>query len=259
MRIEIDNKLVFYQKAGEAGQPVLILHGWGETSERWKDFAQKLAGQGFQVIVPDLPGFGKSDSPPEAGWSVADYADWAQKFLQALGFKNFFLMGFSFGGRISIKLAARRPAGLKALILLAAAGIPEKLTRRQIILQGLARIWRFLPFQIPDSRFQILALLKQSLYRLAATGDYLKALGPMKTTFKKVISEDLRLELSKIKSPTLLIWGKQDRSVSLNSAKVMRRLISGSRLKVFKDQGHLLYRKLPKTVARLARDHFKNA
>jgi pimeloyl-ACP methyl ester carboxylesterase len=256
VKIKIDNKLVFYQKAGGLGQPALILHGWGENSERWKDFAKELASQGFQVIVPDLPGFGKSDPPPEAGWSVADYADWTQKFLQALRLKDFFLIGFSFGGRIAIKLAARQPSGLRSLVLIAAAGIIEKLTWRQLAAKFLSQASS--RFRVPSSKFQVPALLRRALYRLAGTRDYLQALGPMKATFKKVISEDLTLELSKIKAPTLLIWGKQDRLISLNSARLMQNLIPDSRLKIFKGQGHLLYRKLPKTAARLAGDHFKN-
>ena len=63
-----------------SGIPVVILHGWGASSEKWSVFAQHLAGEGFHVVVPDLPGFGNTQQPISA-WEVSDYVRWVRVFI----------------------------------------------------------------------------------------------------------------------------------------------------------------------------------
>ena len=62
VHITINGLKVYYQIAG-SGPALLILHGWGSKSDRWTKVSELLSNQGFSVIVPDLPGFGKSEQP----------------------------------------------------------------------------------------------------------------------------------------------------------------------------------------------------
>lgn len=107
----INNLKIHYRQQG-LGRPFLILHGWGRGSQSWQKFLDLVKDKvdiqkssSLQIIIPDLPGFGQSDYPPEA-WSVGDYAEFVWQFLEKLNIKNFYLLGHSFGGRIAIKMAA---------------------------------------------------------------------------------------------------------------------------------------------------------
>ena len=112
--ISIDGLNIYYRIAGQ-GNPFLILHGWGASSDSWKGVQEFLSKQGFKTIALDLPGFGKSADPHEA-WSVNDYSLFVLKFADKLSLSNFELLGHSFGGRISIKLAAFHQERIKNLI-----------------------------------------------------------------------------------------------------------------------------------------------
>ena len=68
-----------YKISGD-GQLILILHGWGGSSDSWNEVQKILTEKGFKIIVPDFPGFEKSKSPKEA-WEVSDYVQWLKNFI----------------------------------------------------------------------------------------------------------------------------------------------------------------------------------
>ena len=72
MQIAVGDILVNYEILGNKNKiPLLILHGWGRGSDSYVEVMEKLSNQGYQTVVPDLPGFGKSAPPPSA-WGVDD-------------------------------------------------------------------------------------------------------------------------------------------------------------------------------------------
>lgn len=224
------------------GLAVAILHGWGSKVEKWNPLKKELEKAGFEVFVPQLPGFGKSRTPDQP-WSVSDYAQWVKTRLP----KHYFLVGHSFGGRIAIKLASQKPEGLKGLILIGSAGIKQRKTLKHFIFWLLAKIGKLF-FNIPPfSIFKSFA--RRILYKLAGERDYYQAKGAMKETLKRVISEDLKEDLKRIKVPTLILWGERDSFTPLSDGELMNRLISGSSLKVFPNADHSLPLKLPREVA----------
>ncbi len=66
------NNLNINVKIFGEGKIFLVLHGWGSKSDRWEKFGNILSNYGFKVIIPDLPGFGKSEKMKQA-WSLDDY------------------------------------------------------------------------------------------------------------------------------------------------------------------------------------------
>lgn len=221
------------------GPSVLILHGWGGKSDSWESVGKILSKNGFNVIIPDLPGFGKSDLPDFA-WSVGDYLDFILKFIDFLESskkisKPFYLIGHSFGGRISIKLAAVYPEMLKKLVLCSAAGITSKSIKTRLFYlfsKAGGLIFSF-GFFAPLEKF-----LRKAIYRLAGTRDYLRANNQMKEVMRRVISEDLTEFISQIKMPTLIVWGKNDKVLPLKMGKIMKEKISGSTIEIIEDAGH---------------------
>ncbi|HHD92223.1 MAG TPA: alpha/beta hydrolase [Candidatus Portnoybacteria bacterium] len=248
--IKIDNLKIFYQQIkkqanGEdssllATKPkIIILHGWGINSNYFIPLANELAPD-FEIYVPDLPGFGQS-SEPDTPWNVDNYTDLIIKFARELNLEKFYLFGHSFGGRVAIKLTSRNQNQIEKLILCGAAGIKTSLNFRQKLAQKIVTTGRKL-IRTKNQK------LKKIIYRLAGQQDYLQASPIMKETLKKVIAEDLSGELPKIKIPTLLIWGQDDKFTPLWQGKKMAQLIPNSKLEIFPG-GHNIYRIQPQKVS----------
>jgi pimeloyl-ACP methyl ester carboxylesterase len=96
---------------------LVLLHAFGASAKAWNHVVAELDGA-FPVVALDLPGFGGGDDQLQAD-TVGDYADWVLNDLQARNTGDFVLVGWSMGGKIALATALRKPAGLKALILVA--------------------------------------------------------------------------------------------------------------------------------------------
>lgn len=229
------------------------MHGWDSSSEKWQKVGEILIQNNFQVIIPDLPGFGKS-SPPPAPWSVSDYLELVIKFVEKLKtcgelIKPPFLFGHSHGGRISIKFGAVYPENIQGLILCSPGGLLSKKKIRVKFVYFLAKLGKIffsLPFLKPLQNF-----LRKILYRLAGTRDYLKASPLMKETMKKIISENLLPYLPQIKVPTLIIWGEKDRILPVSDAYLIKKKIPNSTLKIMENIGHAPNLEAPEKLAQL--------
>jgi len=230
------------------GCSLLILHGWGGSSGSWVEVSEHLAKRGLKVIVPDLPGFGKSISP-SIPWEVKDYSNFLFNFIEKIGIAEANLMGHSFGGRITIKFATLYPQKFKNLILCASAGIKHPLTLGQKIVLNLSLIGNFLFSKRPLKRFKDIA--RNIFYSFLRKKDYAKVKGVMKETFQKVVAEDLRAELSKIKTRTLIIWGQNDKSVPLEDAYLMKEKIPQSTLEILPKVGHTPNLEEPEKLAEI--------
>ncbi len=131
-RININGIDLYYKTAGE-GKPFLILHGWGASSFSWMRVVDEMSGKGFKLIIPDLPGFGKTEMPKNI-WGVGEYADFIISFIKKLDISSFYLLGHSFGGGIALKIATEKNVKpLKIIFCDAAIVREERLNLRQRI------------------------------------------------------------------------------------------------------------------------------
>jgi len=226
-------------------EKVLILHGWGSSAQKWEKIRYPLEQNGIRVFIPDLPGFGGNPAPVNP-WTIDDYVNWIKEYVDENNLSEFFLAGHSFGGRIGIKFALKYPEKLKGLILISAAGIRPKETKLFYfkVISALASIFRKFSF-LPGYNFLRRVFYKKILRR----ADYLKAKGVMKETFKKVIEEDLKDLFSEIKTPTLILWGKIDKTTPLEDAYFMNDKIKGSKLEVLDGLSHLLHLEDPELLS----------
>ena len=229
--INIKGINTFYKIEGK-GEPLILLHGWGEQASNHFKFITPLIKNKYKIIILDLPGFGKTGKPKKP-WNVSDYVDFVTAFVNKLKLKNFNLLGFSFGGRISIKLASKYGykinetlTSLNKLFLVSSAGIGvEKAEQKNT--SFLFAIFKKIPFL----RF----IAYKLIYRKS---DYYKLRGVMKQTFKNIINEDLTSELKNIKTRVIIIWGKEDNITTLKSARLINKNIKNSRLYVINGIGH---------------------
>lgn len=245
--IYINGLKVNYKIAGE-GQPILILHGWGGSSNSWIKVLKILAGEGYQVRVPDFPGFGKNKTPAKP-WGVDDYVKWLVDFTNSQNLSNFFLLGHSFGGRIAIRFAVKYPEKLKGLILCASAGIKPKQNFATKIIYLIALIGNVIFTPKFLARFK--DAVRNLFYIFLRNRDYVRADGTMKETIKKVLDEDLLEDIPRIKIRTLLIWGEKDKLVPLKYAYMFKEKIKNSELKILPKVGHTPNLEAPEKLAEI--------
>lgn len=227
-------------------ETILILHGWGSSKKSWEKTQADLVERGYQVIVPDFPGFGESEAPPKP-WTGEDYLNWLLEFIKKEEIESpFYLAGHSFGGGLAMKLAINRPGMIKGLILVAAARTKTKRSLKKRIFSPIAKIGRlfsFLPFY---------ETLRKGFYKLIVREkDYVRTKGVMRETMKLIIQEDVTPEIHRIKAPTLIIWGDNDKATPVENAYLINREIKNSKLHVIPSVGHAVNLERPHELAEL--------
>lgn len=249
---QINGLKVRYKTQG-SGEVVLFLHGWGGSADSGDEIA-KYIGDNYQFVSVDFPGFGQSDEP-KTPWTVSDYVSFVMNFLDAIDVKSVFLITHSFGGRVAIKVATSENAQrIKAQALCASAGIQPKRGLKYHVFYIAAKCGKFV-FSLPILR-QCAGFMKKLLYRGAGAGDYNKVSGVMRETFLKVTQEDLKPLLSKIATPTLLFWGKNDSQTPISDGKIMEREINGAKLYTFDGVRHAVHKKRAKEICEVVKSFF---
>jgi pimeloyl-ACP methyl ester carboxylesterase len=231
--LQIDGLSVRSQVGGQ-GPHVLLLHGWGGAIESFAPVLDDLH-RSYTVAAFDLPGFVKSGLPPTT-WGSADYARLTLRIMDRLKLDRPHLIGHSFGGQVSIQLAASAPERVGKLVLVCSAGIRTRPALAIRLKRTAARLGK----RLAGHGGWIGEKLRAAIYRQVQSQDYAMA-GPLRPTLVRVITEDLTPLLPLIQSKTLLVWGAQDRDVPLAAAQVMARLIPAAQLVVFENASHFAY------------------
>lgn len=238
MYTNIKGQKIYYEVQGE-GLPIVLLHGWG-TSLRLYDDVVKYLKENFKVYTLDFPGFGQSEEPSDI-WSVYDYADMTEAFLNEMNIQKPILMGHSFGGRISIILGSR--IKVDKIILVDAAGIKPS---RGMTYYRKVYFYKTMKLveKMPGIRSLFGDLIDAYKYK-AGSSDYKSASQTMRRVLSKVVNDDLQEHLPKITAPTLLIWGSEDKATPVSDGKLMEEKIKDSALIVFEGVGHYSYLEKP--------------
>lgn len=224
-----------FLKKGTSGPPVLLLHGWGCSSHQTRSLAQLLSSK-FQVFALDLPGFGGSP-PPEKAWGSEEYAQCITQWARCQGVHSAHLVGHSVGGRIALRIAEKTPGFAQSLTLLAASGLQRRRTmkerRRFLGVKSLG----FLTKQV--DRYWGTHLFPNWFSPRFASADYQLA-GALRSTLVKLVQEDLTVQAKKVNTPTLILWGEEDRETPVEMAHRFGRLIAHSSVYTFPGLGHQL-------------------
>jgi pimeloyl-ACP methyl ester carboxylesterase len=226
----IDGLLVngYLSEETKSQKPTLVfIHGWRSESSLWFKSINQMKID-CPVVLIDMPGFGKSEIPDKP-FSISDYINIVIKYLEKLDIKKFIIVGHSFGGRIAIKLTAINSENVAGLVLVDAAGLIKD-TKLKNIKQMSAKLLK------PFFSFACMQPLRKKIYQLMQSEDYL-ATPQIIGTYKNIIAEDLEPYLKQIKSPTLIIWGENDKEVPLTFAQTMHNQINKSKL-IIMNSGH---------------------
>lgn len=233
--IEINGIKTKYREIIDAknNKTLLIFHGWGGTSFSWLKVAMILAENGYNTVSLDIPGFGETP-PPKEVWGTDEYVVFLNSFKNKMGLGKVYLLGHSFGGALALKYASNYKDDIEKLILCDAAVIrKERLNFRQKTAKLLSKVGSKIVSKTP-----FYPIFEKIAYRLAGTYDYYRANPIMRDIFKKIIIDDMSELAVKIKTPTLVLWGKLDKATPVEDAFTLNEIIKGSSLKIIESSGH---------------------
>ena len=237
--VTIYGQKIHYLEAG-SGPNLILLHGLGGSSQVWNFNIAPLAEK-YHVFVPDQIGFGKSDKPL-VNYRVRTYVDFLDQFCKQLNIERPILVGNSMGGWISAIYTATYPDRVAKLVLVDAAGYapPKDFDTRAFY--GLnpttrAEMKILVAKVFYNKAFQSDAGIDQSMTARLGAGDGYT----IKSIIESIIrGEDLLDDFAKtIKTPTLLIWGRQDGLVPLSDGERLHKDIAGSTMVVIDECGHI--------------------
>lgn len=218
------------------GAPLLLLHGWGQSLQHLKPLAALLASHAECHLV-DLPGFGESPHPGSA-WSAYDYADRLVAYLDENKLERVTVAGHSFGGKVSLCLSAHYPERISRLILMAPSGIPaNKNIRDRSRMKAVRLLGKGV--KMYDKLFKRDCFSSYFIPRFGSS-DYKNA-GAMRPILVRSVNEDVSHDLSKIRAPTLILWGGKDRETPPEMGKRMQAMIGGSKLLLLPYHDHYLF------------------
>jgi pimeloyl-ACP methyl ester carboxylesterase len=215
---------------------LVFLHGWRLDRESLRGIGI-LFQSAFRVHLIDLPGFGDLPAPPP-DWDTNKYADLVQAYLSAHVSGPVVLVGHSFGGRVALRLAARRPTHLAGLVLMAVPGLPargwSRARLRRIGIRALRRVLTLIgaltgpgPLAWHTRRF--------------GSRDYLAA-GELRSVFIRAVNEDLTDSARATICPVLLIYGSDDTETPPDLAFRYAALMDGrATIDVLPHKDHHLY------------------
>lgn len=234
----LNNLLVHYYawKNPQSGScALLFLHGWRSEGAAWFPIIPALLQKiSCDVYILDLPGFGKSQTPPPS-FSLDSYREIIEAFVAKLRLTNITVIGHSFGGRIAIKLASdyRGLTSIVKMMLVNSAGVLIKDARLEMK-KLIAKIAK------PFFRIPFFSQLRAPLYRIIGSDDYL-ATPELREVFVKIVNEDLRPILPAIRAKTLIVWGENDEITPRAAGEIMQQEIPNAEFTVLKNAGHFSF------------------
>lgn len=229
------NRIHYYE--GGSGAPVVLVHGLGSRGEDWANLMPQLKQAGFHVYAMDLLGYGRSARPADATYSISEEARYVEDFLAQRGLQKVNLVGWSMGGWVSMRVALDEPARIGRLVLCNSAGIRFEPTFtvfdfEPTTVPAVRRLYSLLmpqPTQVPDflardmvRKFKGLNWVVDRSARSMFRGDEL-----------------LDGKLGALQMPTLIIWGRQDHLIPLETGVAMHGEIPQSVLQIYDGCGHL--------------------
>jgi pimeloyl-ACP methyl ester carboxylesterase len=252
--VEVMGKPVNVIDLGE-GPAIVFVHGLSGSWPNWLEQLPVFAEE-HRVITMDLPGFGHSPMPTER-ITISAYARMLDGLLEALGVSAATLVGNSMGGFVSAELAIAFPERVERLVLVSAAGISTH-GRGDVerVVPSLRRVERVLAAYTawmaarsdtvarrPVLRNVTFGLVTRHPSRLGAELVAEQLRGAGKPGFMQALQANLeypiRERLGEIACPTLIVWGDEDRLITVRDADVFEQLIPSSRKVIFANTGHM--------------------
>lgn len=254
--IEVDGQHWRYLERGPAdGDVVVLLHGLQADSSTWLDVLRH-APDTRRYLIPDLPGFGGSPTPPDRDFRAATQAERVKQWLDALHVERIDLAGHSMGGYIAGRYAAAYPQRVRTLAFVDAAGVPfdandfsrtlergenpYKVTSREQFDAFLDKVFKhrpFLPGPVRDAYADRV---------IPRADDWNTAMSALKAPDQR---HGLVEVLPTLDMPSLVLWCRDDQVLDVSSVKVFEAGLPKERVVILDDCGHMPVMERPRDTA----------
>lgn len=241
-----DGIRIHYGDVGQ-GEPILLLHGAGPGADAWGNFRSNLddLAQGHRLLLPDLPRFGRSDKPSTDRPRLDFLADALAAFLDAVGVDRVHVIGNSLGGQGGLKLAIDHPDRVGRIVVIGSNAI-SRTAFSPMPAEAVRHIADYYQGEGP-SMGKMRMLLRALVYDGARVTDALVAERYAASIDPEIVAvnreghwgrQSLDGELGRLRAPTLIVWGQDDRASPVEAGLMMLRLIPDARLHIFNHCGH---------------------
>lgn len=251
--VPVAGKSVFVAEVG-SGPAVVMLHGGGPGASGVANYSRNIdaLAQQFRVIVPDMPGYGRSHKGVDQSDPFGYLADMIRGLLNELGVESAHLVGNSYGGAAALRLALDTPQRVGKLVLMGPGGIG---TTRGLPTPGLKSLLSYYGGDGP-SREKLAAFVRNYLvYEGASVPDelidlrYTASIDPevvanpplqrpkgLRALWKMDLTRDSRLQ--KLTTPTLVLWGRDDKVNRPSGGPMLLNLMPNAELVMTSHTGH---------------------
>jgi pimeloyl-ACP methyl ester carboxylesterase len=252
--VDVNGVRTRYWKAGDGGSAVVLLAGIGCSVSEWRTNIGVLA-RSHRIYALDMLGSGLTDKPDGDHYSLARLARFTLDFMSAQGEERACLIGNSLGGRIALECARLSPERVRAMVLVAPAGVGRN-TRINMRLPtvpvlgelmtrpsraGVRMLWRsafsdpaFVTDELVEEKYALASLPGAQAAFLRTLRDFV-ALGG----FRRGPLDEIQAAMSGMTQPTLVVWGRDDLLLPVAQAQILKARLPSCRVTVFDNCGHL--------------------
>ncbi len=232
--VQVGGYRVHYYEGG-GGPPLVFVHGLGADAQNWVPAMLDMRSH-FHVYAIDLLGHGDSQKP-DIAYSIEQQSEMLHQFLATQNIKSADLVGVSMGGWVALKLAIDHPVSVNRLVVADAAGLK---------FQTNITVNNFLP-STPEEFSTFMAMLTPRQYPAPypVRRDFLNQVSEHAWIIRRIFDSFLTYQdvldgkLQTVKSPVLVIWGKEEKLIPLSVGEEMKQQLPNSSLLVCSDSGHL--------------------
>ena len=254
--VNVEGLNVRYRDEGpQDAQALIMVHGYTSSLESWEALTKSLAND-YRIIRPDLPGHGLTGPDSQKRYSNEETVAFLSNFIDALDIEAPVLIGNSLGGLVSWRVAARSPEKVSQLVLISPGGFSINGVTDEPV--DVPMMLKFYLTKAPE------AGVRQATSNLYADPETLSE--ERVTTIQYMMQRqgngdafverlsvftlpDPTIDLEKVKSPTLVVWGQQDKMIPVSQATWFSDALPNSTLKIYENAGHVPQEETPEQLA----------
>ncbi|HUO38588.1 MAG TPA: alpha/beta fold hydrolase [Mycobacterium sp.] len=251
--VRVNGKEIFVAEEG-TGPPVVLLHGGGPGASGVSNYSRNIdaLAQHFRVIVPDMPGYGRSAKGVDRSDPFGYLADYIRGMLDELGIERAHLVGNSYGGSCALRLALDTPHRVDKLVLMGPGGVgttrglPTAGLKSLLAYYGgdgpsLDKLRTFIRTYLVFDGDAVPESLIESRYAASIDPDVvanppLQRPAGLRTLWRMDFTRDRRL--STLETPTLAIWGRDDKVNKPNGAAMLAKRMPNADVLITANTGH---------------------
>lgn len=270
--LDVAGKKIFVAETGE-GDPVVLLHGGGPGATGLSNYAHNITSlaERYRVIVPDLPGYGRSSKGTDGTDPFGHLSDHIRGMLDTLGIERAHLVGNSYGGACALRLALDTPDRVDRMVLMGPGGVG---TTRALPTAGLNKLLGYYTGSGPSRRKLEKFIREYLVFNAALVPDaaieerYRASIEPeviaspplqrpsgpgaLRTLVRMDFTRDRRL--NRLPVPTLVLWGAADKVNRPSGGRMLAERMPNCDLYLIANTGHWVQWERPRLFNRISSD-----